>query len=279
MGPVGALLSPAARPPAAASCSPPWHPRPRPPPPAPRPARDKLPGLLQQGGYDWVAITSPEAAAVFLEGWGKAGRPQVRGVGRGRGTITVVKHGEGCDGAPALRCWPAHAPPLTPAPKVRVAVVGGGTREALVAAGIEPAFTASKVRHSNDGSGVGGRGSCSRPMRLRLAGCRPAAAAHPSRRATSSAHPPTPTRPPLPQAYGKIMGAELPHLPGGTDVVLYPASARASGDLQQSLEASGFSVNCIRTYDTVGVRSADPGLLAQALAADVVTFGSPSAVK
>jgi hypothetical protein len=38
------------------------------------------------------------------------------------------------------------------------------------------------------------------------------------------------------------MGAELPHIPGGSDVVLYPASARASGELQESLEASGFKV-------------------------------------
>jgi uroporphyrinogen-III synthase len=75
------------------------------------------------------------------------------------------------------------------------------------------------------------------------------------------------------------MGAELPHIPGGTDVVLYPASARASGDLQNSLEASGFSVNCIRTYDTVGVKNVDPEWLQQAINADAVTFGSPSAVK
>lgn len=150
---------------------------------APGPDRDKLPELLRRGGFDWVAVTSPEAAAVLLEGWEKAGRPQMR-----------------------------------------VAVVGGGTRDALVAAGVEPAFTASK-------------------------------------------------------AYGKIMGAELPHVPGGTDVVLYPASARASGDLQASLEASGFAVDCVRTYDTVGVSAVDPGLLARALEADVVTFGSPSAVK
>ncbi|KAI8463502.1 MAG: tetrapyrrole biosynthesis, uroporphyrinogen III synthase [Monoraphidium minutum] len=150
---------------------------------APGVDRDKLPGLLQQGGFDWVAVTSPEAAAVLIEGWEKAGKPQVR-----------------------------------------VAVVGGGTRDALLAAGVEPAFTASK-------------------------------------------------------AYGKIMGAELPHVEGGSDVVLYPASARASGDLQSSLEASGFSVNCIRTYDTVGVKAAEPGVLEAALAADVVTFGSPSAVK
>jgi hypothetical protein len=38
-------------------------------------------------------------------------------------------------------------------------------------------------------------------------------------------------------------------------------------------------VNCIRTYDTVGVKAVDPQLLQRALAAEVVTFGSPSAVK
>lgn len=75
------------------------------------------------------------------------------------------------------------------------------------------------------------------------------------------------------------MGAELPHVPGGSDVVLYPASARASGDLQNSLEASGFKVNCVRTYDTVGVAGAPAGALEAALAADAVAFGSPSAVK
>jgi len=75
------------------------------------------------------------------------------------------------------------------------------------------------------------------------------------------------------------MGAELPHVPGGTDVVLYPASARASGDLQQSLERSGFAVKCVRTYDTVGVTAVEGGALGRALEAEVVTFGSPSAVK
>lgn len=47
------------------------------------------------------------------------------------------------------------------------------------------------------------------------------------------------------------MGAELPHVPGGDDVVLYPASLRASTDLQDSLTGSGFSVKRINTYDTV----------------------------
>jgi hypothetical protein len=39
--------------------------------------RERLPSVLQAGGYDWVAITSPEAATVFLEGWRDAGAPEV----------------------------------------------------------------------------------------------------------------------------------------------------------------------------------------------------------
>eukprot|EP00878_Enallax_costatus_P004246 GHUV01004476.1.p1 GENE.GHUV01004476.1~~GHUV01004476.1.p1 ORF type:complete len:287 (+),score=66.67 GHUV01004476.1:206-1066(+) len=150
---------------------------------APGPDRDQLPGLLQQGSFDWVACTSPESAAVFIEGWKAAGQP-----------------------------------------KVRVAVVGGGTGEVLDAAGIQPEFTATK-------------------------------------------------------ALGKVMGSELPHIPGGSDTVLYPASVKASTDLQDSLAAAGFNVQRINTYNTVGVTNVDKGLLEQAIAADVVTFGSPSAVK
>jgi uroporphyrinogen-III synthase len=54
-----------------------------------------------------------------------------------------------------------------------------------------------------------------------------------------------------PQALGKVMGSELPHIPGGSDVVLYPASVKASTDLQDSLGAAGFKVNRINTYNTV----------------------------
>ena len=43
----------------------------------PGPDRDSLPEVLRQGGIDWVVITSPEAAAVFLRGWESAGRPLV----------------------------------------------------------------------------------------------------------------------------------------------------------------------------------------------------------
>lgn len=42
------------------------------------------------------------------------------------------------------------------------------------------------------------------------------------------------------------------HTAGGTGRVLYPASCKASTDLQDSLAASGFRVSRLNTYDTVG---------------------------
>jgi uroporphyrinogen-III synthase len=53
------------------------------------------------------------------------------------------------------------------------------------------------------------------------------------------------------KALGKALGAELPRVPGGTDVVLYPASSKASNDLQDSLAASGLTVKRLNTYNTV----------------------------
>lgn len=47
------------------------------------------------------------------------------------------------------------------------------------------------------------------------------------------------------------MGKELPKVPGGSNVVLYPASVRAGTDLQNSLTESGFTVQRLHTYDTV----------------------------
>lgn len=54
------------------------------------------------------------------------------------------------------------------------------------------------------------------------------------------------------QALGKVMGSELPHIPNGADTVLYPASVKASTDLQDSLAAAGYKVQRINTYNTVG---------------------------
>mmetsp|Transcript_26764 Transcript_26764/g.58348 ORF Transcript_26764/g.58348 Transcript_26764/m.58348 type:complete len:299 (-) Transcript_26764:461-1357(-) len=150
---------------------------------APGPDRSKLVHVLKEEKHDWVAITSPESATVFLDAWNEAGKPQVR-----------------------------------------IAVVGGGTGEILQQAGMKPDFVATK-------------------------------------------------------ATGKVMGAELPKVPGGDNRVLFPASAKASEDLQTSLEASGYSVVRLNTYNTIGVTNVPPEQLQQALDADVVTFGSPSAVK
>lgn len=147
------------------------------------PDKSRLPGLLATKAFDWVAVTSPEAAAVFLEAWEEAGKPFVR-----------------------------------------IAVVGGGTGEILQAGGVVPAYTATK-------------------------------------------------------STAKVMGSELPKLPGGDNTVLYPASVRASRDLQDSLATSGFTVTRLDTYNTSSVASVPPYLLEAAKEAEVVTFGSPSAVK
>ncbi|KAG2426129.1 hypothetical protein HYH02_014844 [Chlamydomonas schloesseri] len=149
------------------------------------PDRALLPALLRAAAdqYEWVTITSPEAATVFLEGWAAAGKP-----------------------------------------KVRVAAVGGGTGEALKAGGVTPEYVPTK-------------------------------------------------------ALGKVMGAELPKVPGGSRRVLYPASVKASTDLQDSLTEAGFEVHRINTYNTTSVREVPAAQLQEALAADVVTYGSPSAVK
>lgn len=48
---------------------------------------DQLPHVLQTETFDWVCITSPEAASVFIQGWKEAGKPNV--------TIAVVGNGTG----------------------------------------------------------------------------------------------------------------------------------------------------------------------------------------
>jgi len=49
--------------------------------------------------------------------------------------------------------------------------------------------------------------------------------------------------------------------------------------IQEALAESGFSVTRLNTYNTTAVKSVAPGLLEAAVGAQVVTFGSPSAVK
>jgi hypothetical protein len=78
--------------------------------------RERLPGVLQAGGFDWVAVTSPEAATVFLEGWRAAGSPEVRCVCRaGARALCCAVRPCGCRGPQGprrrslLRCHAARA--------------------------------------------------------------------------------------------------------------------------------------------------------------------------
>ncbi|CAK0733830.1 hypothetical protein CVIRNUC_000340 [Coccomyxa viridis] len=57
----------------------------------PGPDRDQLPAVLQEGAFDWIIITSPEAAAVFLKGWEAAGQPEVNLAVVGAGTGKVFE--------------------------------------------------------------------------------------------------------------------------------------------------------------------------------------------
>jgi uroporphyrinogen-III synthase len=63
---------------------------------APGPDTDRLPDVLRREGhnFDWVCITSPEAASVFIEGWKKAGCPAVRVAVVGDGTGRVLRAAE-----------------------------------------------------------------------------------------------------------------------------------------------------------------------------------------
>ncbi|GMH42060.1 hypothetical protein BSKO_09979 [Bryopsis sp. KO-2023] len=151
-----------------------------------RPGKDvgELPAVLQSVAFEWVTITSPQAAEVFLEAWALAGRPDVRVASVGKGTSRVLENG-----------------------------------------GVAPAFTPSV-------------------------------------------------------ANAATLSKELP-IPDSTNggKVLYPASAKARSELQDGLASRGFEVTRLNTYDTVPVESVADDDLRGALKADVVTFGSPSAVK
>ncbi|KAL3151874.1 hypothetical protein ABBQ38_012835 [Trebouxia sp. C0009 RCD-2024] len=56
------------------------------------PDRDQLAAHLKDESFDWVVITSPEAANVFLQGWIEADKPQVRVAVVGQGTGDILTH-------------------------------------------------------------------------------------------------------------------------------------------------------------------------------------------
>ncbi|XP_027089873.1 uroporphyrinogen-III synthase, chloroplastic-like isoform X3 [Coffea arabica] len=81
------------------------------------------------------------------------------------------------------------------------------------------------------------------------------------------------------KATGKILASELPKHGNERCSVLYPASAKASSDIEEGLSERGFEVIRLNTYTTVPVDQVDQMVLRQALAAPVVAVASPSALR
>ncbi|XP_060199504.1 uroporphyrinogen-III synthase, chloroplastic isoform X4 [Lycium barbarum] len=77
---------------------------------------------------------------------------------------------------------------------------------------------------------------------------------------------------------GKVLALELPKNGNDKCTVLYPASAKASTDIEEGLSERGFEVTRLNTYTTAPVSHVDQYLLELALSAPVVTVASPSAL-
>ncbi|CAM6020447.1 unnamed protein product [Sphagnum balticum] len=148
----------------------------------------KLVHILREVEFGWIVVTSPEAAAVFLDAWKDAGFP-----------------------------------------KARIAVVGTGTGQVF-----------DNIQEGRD--------------QLQVAF--------------------TPSK-----ANAKVLAAELPKHDERDSQVLYPASLKASNDLETGLTERGFSVMRLNSYSTESVQSLDDNLVATAALAPVATFASPTAVK
>ncbi|XP_071686377.1 uroporphyrinogen-III synthase, chloroplastic-like isoform X2 [Rutidosis leptorrhynchoides] len=153
------------------------------------PDLDRLSALLTATTFDWIIITSPEAALVFLDAWRAAGSPSVK-----------------------------------------VAVVGAGT--------------ASVFNETTNSS----------------------------KRFIDVAFVPS-------KATGKVLASELPKHGNEICSVLYPASAKASQDIEEGLSKRGFQVTRLNTYTTESVQHVDQMIFEQALSASVVAVASPSAIR
>ncbi|KAL4559520.1 hypothetical protein LXL04_031660 [Taraxacum kok-saghyz] len=153
------------------------------------PDLDKVSALLNANTFNWIIITSPEAALVFLDAWKAAGSPNVK-----------------------------------------IAVVGSGTSSIFDEATsstnqlIDVAFVPSK-------------------------------------------------------ATGKVLASELPKHGNENCNVLYPASEKASHDIENGLSNRGFHVTRLNTYTTESVEYVDQMILEQALSSSVVAVASPSAIR
>ncbi|KAL8250670.1 hypothetical protein R6Q59_034363 [Mikania micrantha] len=153
------------------------------------PELDKLVSLLSATSFDWIIITSPEAALVFLQAWKAAGTPSVKVAAVGTGTASIFDED------------------MTSSKEL-----------------IDVAFTPSK-------------------------------------------------------ATGKVLALELPKHGNEKSTVLYPASAKASHDIEEGLSKRGFHITRLNTYTTEPVQHVDKKILQQALSASVVAVASPSAIR
>eukprot|EP01018_Ginkgo_biloba_P005846 Gb_09233 [translate_table: standard] len=80
------------------------------------------------------------------------------------------------------------------------------------------------------------------------------------------------------KATGRVLTVELPKSRDAC-TVLYPASMKASDEIEQGLSERGFQVTRLNTYSTVPVRELDQAALAEAVSVPVVAVASPSAVR
>ncbi|KAK4429043.1 Uroporphyrinogen-III synthase, chloroplastic [Sesamum alatum] len=81
------------------------------------------------------------------------------------------------------------------------------------------------------------------------------------------------------KATGKVLAAELPDCGNERCTVLYPASAKASNEIEGGLVKRGFTVTRLNTYTTEPVSQVDQMVLEQALLAPVIAVASPSAIR
>ncbi|CAA2972040.1 uroporphyrinogen-III synthase, chloroplastic isoform X1 [Olea europaea subsp. europaea] len=81
------------------------------------------------------------------------------------------------------------------------------------------------------------------------------------------------------KATGKVLASELPKLENRRCTVLYPASSKASGEIEEGLVNRGFDVTRLNTYTTTPVDLVDQGVLERALSTPVVSVASPSAIR
>ncbi len=185
----------------------------------------KLPPALQvlaerSADFDWVCITSPEAASVFLEGWHAAGRPAVRLAVVGEGTGKVFE-AAAADGAPQPQFVPS---------VVSAQCTLSGWAVARYLAGPAAGVLACVCLQARGSALAQGKRPCSCSSCVQM----PTAASAPPMQAGLQKHTQTSPIPPNPlrQANAEHFGPELPFVEGGSKRVLYPASNKASTELQ-----------------------------------------------